>query len=223
MQEMSIQNQASRKLLDERLAELRENLEAAKRISTRDLAAQISEIGFRCIKCGECCVDEDCSVVVFPFEIRRIMAATGEGWLDCVEPPAEGEWDSQGNFHTLEWRIKKENGSCKFYSDGNCRIHAARPFICSTYPFYLDDCLLRCSQCRGFRRQIEPANAEEMAARLIERRISEVQESIALLERYQDFQRGSNSAHGACIVHDSEGEHIISWDLIPVRSKLCVR
>jgi uncharacterized protein len=209
MQEIGIQDQASRKLLDERLAQLCEDLEATKRISTRDLAAQIRETGFRCVKCGECCVGEDNSVVVFPFEIRRIMASTGQGWLDTVEPPAEGEWDCQGNFHTLEWRIKKENGSCKFFSDGKCKIYSDRPFICCTYPFYLDDGGLRWSECRGLGAKIETADAKEMAGRLIERRIIEIQESIALLERYQDFQRGCRSEDGACIVHDSEGEHSI--------------
>ena len=108
---MSGKNQNSKKLRDELQEELHKNLEATKRISIEDLASQIRAIGFECLRCGDCCVGEDNSVVVFPFEIRRILAATGVGWLDAVEPPKIGEWDSSGNFHTLEWRIKKDGES----------------------------------------------------------------------------------------------------------------
>jgi Fe-S-cluster containining protein len=209
MQEMTAQNQGSKKPSDERISQLCEDLEAAKRFSAGEISDQIKEIGFKCIKCGECCVGEDNSVLVFPFEIRRIMAATGESWQDTVEPPEEGEWDSQGNFHTLEWRIKKENGSCMFYSSGECKIYGVRPLICSTYPFYLDNGILRCSECRGIWKEIELAEAERIAALVIERSMIEIQEAIALLEKYEDFERGRSSKKEACIVHDSEGKHIL--------------
>lgn len=204
----------------EQLEDLRRSLEKTKKISTQKLAAQIREIGFVCLRCGECCTGDDNSVVVFPFEIKRITALTGESWLDTVEPPNEGEWDSEGNFHTLEWRIKKCNGSCKFYAANcrdfaaRCRIYEARPLLCSTYPFYLDDGALRCSECRGLGMPIEPAEAEKIASLLKERSIVEIQEAIALLENYRDFQRG-RPGKGICIVHDSEGEHKIGWNLLP--------
>jgi Fe-S-cluster containining protein len=209
MQKITSRGQSFKKLLDKRISQLREDLEAAKRITVEEVAAQIREIGFECIKCGDCCSGDDNSVVVFPFEIRRIMAATGESWLETVQPPAEGEWDSQGNFHTLEWRIKKENGSCKSYSNSQCNIYAARPFICSTYPFYLANGILCCSECLGLGKEIEPAEAERIAALVIERSIVEIQEAIALLEEYEDFELGKPSKKGACIVHDSEGRHIL--------------
>jgi Fe-S-cluster containining protein len=146
MQKMSGKNQNSKKLRDELQEELHKNLEATKRISIEDLASQIRAIGFECLRCGDCCVGEDNSVVVFPFEIRRILAATGVGWLDAVEPPKIGEWDRQGNFHTLEWRIKKDGESCKFHSIAGCKIYHTRPMLCKTYPFYLDDGTLHCSE-----------------------------------------------------------------------------
>jgi len=197
-----------------RLAGLHSSLEAARKLSADELAAQIKALGFECRHCGDCCTGEDNSVVIFPFEIRRIMAFTGWGWLETTEPPAEGEWDGQGNLHTLEWRVKKEKGSCRFFSEGSCRIYAARPFICSTYPFYLDSGFLRCSECRGLGARIEFAEAEKMASLIIERSKSEILEAIALLEMYEDFERGEQLSNGACIVHDSEGEHRISFDLI---------
>jgi hypothetical protein len=59
------------------LKELRCRLEDANKVSKEALAAQIKEIGFHCLRCGECCTGEENSVVVFPFEIRRIMGVTG--------------------------------------------------------------------------------------------------------------------------------------------------
>lgn len=210
-------------LLDERkshLAELRREREAASDLSVEKLAAEIRRIGFDCICCGECCVGEDNSVVVFPFEIRHILKATGRPWLDVALPPFEGEWDARGNFHTLEWRIKKEGGSCKFYAEG-CRIYEARPLLCMTYPFYLDEGILRFSQCRGLGGKIGVNESEEIAARLIKRYVTEITEAIALLERYEDFERGLPSMDGACIVHDSEGKHLIAWEHLPDFKRRC--
>jgi Fe-S-cluster containining protein len=211
MQEMTSKDQSLKEFKDHRISQLREYLEFAGRISVEEVAAQIREIGFECIKCGECCIGDDNSVTVFPFEIRRIMAATGEGWRGTVQPPAEGEWDSQGNFHTLEWRIKKENCSCKFYSHGGCKIYNARPFICSTYPFYLDNGILRYSECQGLGKEIEPSEAEKIASLVKERSIVEIKETIALLEKFEDFDRGKAMTKVTCIiVYDSEGKQIFN-------------
>lgn len=209
---MSCEKRCSEGRTDERQKELQKSLETTKRISIEDLASQITAIGFECLRCGDCCVGDENSVVAFPFEIRKILAATGIGWLDAVEPPIMGEWDCHGNFHTLEWRIKKDKGSCKFHSEKGCEIYQARPVICETYPFYLDERELHYSECRGLGRKIESGEAERIAAGIIERRITEIEEAIALLEKYEDFARGKRSEKGACIVHDSEGEHPIVWD-----------
>jgi Fe-S-cluster containining protein len=202
-----------------RLSELERRLEVARRCPAEKLAARIREIGFECILCGKCCDGEDNSVVVFPFEIRRIMDKTGDAWLDVAIPPTEGEWDSQGNFHTLEWRIKKEGNSCKFY-DGGCRIYESQPALCRTYPFYLDEGVLRVSECPGLGREICVKESEELARDIIERCVTEIKESIALLERYEEFERSGfsddgPSKEGACIVHDSEGRHSIAFDRLP--------
>lgn len=201
------------------LKELRCRLDDANRVSPEALAAQIREIGFQCLRCGECCTGEENSVVVFPFEIRRIMGVTGESWQETVEPPSVGEWDLKGNFHTLEWRIKKCEKSCKFYTLDGCRIYQARPLLCSTYPFYLMDGDLRCSECQGLGGAIDPQEAGKIAALLKERNIVEIRESIRLLENYRDFQRGV-PGKGDCIVHDSEGEHKLDWDQFPALRRI---
>jgi Fe-S-cluster containining protein len=212
---MKGKKQSLKELIDERQKELGDNLEETKKISIDDLASQIKAIGFECLHCGDCCVGENNSVVVFPFEIRKVLAAKCIGWLDAVEPPSIGEWDCKGSFHTLEWRIKKEDGSCKFYAEGCCKIYQERPMLCKTYPFYLDEGILRCSQCRGLGRKIESDKSEEIASLVKKRSIIEIQEAVALLDSYLDFERGRRSEEGACIVHDSEGEHRISWKDLP--------
>lgn len=209
---MSCKKQSSSLRFLERREELCKSLEVTKKISIEHVASQIRSVGFECLHCGDCCVGDDNSVVVFPFEIRKILAATGIGWLNAVEPPKIGEWDIQGNFHTLEWRIKKDVESCKFHSTTGCKIYRERPMLCKTYPFYLDEGKLCCSECRGLGKKIGSDEAERIAALVIERSITEIREAIALLERYKDFDRGSPKESGAFIVHDSEGEHSIAWD-----------
>ena len=194
---------------ENRIEELRQWIGRTKATDPEDLASRIKKMKFKCLGCGKCCIGEDNSVVVFPFEIRRIIQFTGETWLQTVEPPEEGEWDLHGNFHTLEWRIKKEGASCKFYSGNGCRIYEVRPMICRTYPFYLDNDLLRCSECSGLGIEKDPHDAEKMAACLIKRLAIEIEESISLLEKYKDFERGMQKKGQALIVHDSEGEHRI--------------
>ncbi len=188
---------------------LQRSLARVRSLSAEMIAAKIVELGFACQRCGECCTGEENSVAVFPFEVRAIQAMTGGEWQDEVEPPKEGEWDCQGRFHTLEWRLRKVEGSCKFYTSGRCRIYESRPLLCRTYPFYLDEGILRCSQCRGLGSEIDPAEARRLAALLIERSMVEIAEAVALLEKYEDFERGRPREGGDCIVHDSEGEHLI--------------
>ena len=54
----------------------------------------------------------------------------------------------------------------------------------------------------------KPVEAERLAETLIARQIIEIEEAIALLERYRDFPRGPPGERGI-IVHDSEGEQRI--------------
>lgn len=200
--------------IEEMLANLSLRLEEAEVLAADDLAREIRRIGFRCRRCGDCCRGEENSVALFPFEIRAIAADTGEDWLDAAEPPLEGEWDCEGNFHTLEWRLVKAGRDCKYYSDNGCRIYGVRPLLCQTYPFYLGDGRLRWSECRGLGGEIGPDVAQKLAELLKRRQIVEIRESIDLVRRYQDFERGEPSARGRCIVHDSEGVREIGWSEI---------
>lgn len=195
-----------------RIAELNEELSEAKKLTPTSLAARIEELGFSCLRCGECCRGEDNSVLVFPREVRRICAATGLAWLEVAGPPEEGEWGRDGSFHTLEWRLKKDGESCCFYQEGRCAIYMDRSLLCRTYPFYLDRGELMHSECRGLGGRIEPGEAEKIAKVLISRQVVEIEEAISLMERYQDFPRDDpteTGGKGGITVHDSEGEHRI--------------
>ncbi len=195
--------------------ELYSQLEEAKRILPEELAAAIQNAGFECIQCGECCRGEDNCVAVFPFEVRAIMEKTGQNWLEVVEPPTEGEWDFEGNFHTLEWRLRKDGERCQYYGDYGCQIYPVRPLLCKTYPFYLEEEGLVLSECRGLSNEIGPKEAFRLAALIKERRLVEIQEALDLVRRYRDFRRGAPSSEGVCVVHDSEGEHRIDWYRLP--------
>ncbi len=191
------------------LADLRQSRAAALHLSPLSLAGQIIGIGFQCLQCGRCCQGEDNSVLVFPSEVRRIMAKKNLDWLEVARPPQEGEWDCKGNFHTLEWRLKKEGVRCRFHEKGQCAIYGSRPHLCRTYPFYLVEGELCCSECPGLGMKIEMDAARDIARQLILRHIIEIEEAIALTEKYRDFPRGSWKEDGCCIIHDSEGEHIL--------------
>jgi uncharacterized protein len=208
------EDRAGRQDLQERISELNEAFMKGKKLNPAILAAQLMVNGFHCLQCGECCQGEDNSVVVFPQEIRRLLITTGLQWLEVVGPPKEGEWDKDGCFHTLEWRLKKAGESCRFYQNGRCSVYSDRPMLCRTYPFYLDNGKLMCSQCRGLDGKMESDEANKMAEQLILRYLFEIREAIALLERYRDFERGEAGEGGRCIVHDSEGEHWIEETFI---------
>ncbi len=205
----------NRACAEEMLADLALQLARAESLSTETIAREIRRVGFRCTWCGDCCRGEENRVALFPFEIRAIADETGESWLEIVEPPLEGEWDSEGNFHTLEWRLRKEGRDCKYYSENGCRIYEVRPLLCQTYPFYLEDGRLKWSECRGLGGEIGPQETQKLAELLKRRQIVEIREAIDLVRKYEDFERGEPSPYGRCVVHDSEGEHEIEWSEIP--------
>ncbi|HQE96718.1 MAG TPA: YkgJ family cysteine cluster protein [Methanothrix sp.] len=190
------------------ISQLKEDLSRARDLSQVDLAAEVRDIGFSCLDCGDCCRGEDNSVLVFPREIRAIQEASRLSWSEVAAPPQEGEWDHEGCFHTLEWRLAKMGDACRFYQKKACSIYPLRPLLCQTYPFYLDRGKLICSECPGLGGKIDVQDSQRLAEILIIRQITEIEEAIALLERYRDFSRGL-PGKGGIVVHDSEGEHRI--------------
>ena len=193
--------------MKKKLEHLKTSLDEAALIDENALADNISAIGFKCLQCASCCKDAcgDNTVYIFPFEIRRICRKTGLGSKDIAIPTPSENRDEAGNIHTFEW-IMKKNGDCNFLKNGLCMIYECRPYICSTYPFYLLDGRLMVSECEGLGRAISKEDAVKIAALLKERYTTEIIEMITLLEKFRGFIPGGR---GDICVHDSEGEHWI--------------
>ncbi|MDQ1274642.1 MAG: uncharacterized protein QG610_214 [Euryarchaeota archaeon] len=126
--------------------------------------------------------------------------------------------DSEGNIHAYGWMLRrKRNEDCIFLEkDTNrCRIYPVRPMLCSTYPFYIEGLKLYTCECEGLGDYISAEESRELADSLLPRYISELEDTLAMYEKYEDFERtekGSEIARnnlekGACvyIVHDSKG------------------
>jgi len=149
-------------------------------------------------------------------------------WRDVARPmpfgletggDANDTEDATGE--TFEWALQTDAcGDCTFYDDGpadgpgTCTIYDDRPLICETYPFSVDlggaepmgevvdaEGPVRAHECEGLGREIGEADALALAETLKERAIREVEELIAVRDRYEPAAPGP----GEVVVHDSEG------------------
>lgn len=193
---------------------MNEELKRALEISIEQLAEKIRRIGFKCLRCGDCCRGPDAEVLVFPSEIRRILDYTGRSWFEVVEPPQTGVWDAAGNFHTFGWILRHSDDGCMCYDESSksCMIYPVRPDICRTYPFYLDGERLCLSECRGLGHYIDENDALRLAQDLKNRLISEVLEGINMRASFSGFSAVDKRCIGICIVHDGDGAHEIPCD-----------
>ncbi|WP_440945216.1 YkgJ family cysteine cluster protein [Methanosarcina sp. T3] len=126
--------------------------------------------------------------------------------------------DSEGNIHAYGWMLRrKRNGDCIFLEkDTNrCRIYPVRPMLCSTYPFYIEGLKLYTCECEGLGGHISPEESRKLAEVLLSRYIAELEDTLAMYEKYEDFEKGkegveiarNNLGKGTCVyvVHDSRG------------------
>jgi Fe-S-cluster containining protein len=145
-------------------------------------------------------------------------------WRDVARPMPFGlraGEDGEPEGETFEWALQTDAcGDCTFYAEddggvGACTVHADRPRICRTYPFSValggtsqpmgeavDEAgMVRAHECEGLGRDISRADAEELAAALKERAVTELEEAIAVRDGYEP----ADPAPGEVVVHDSEG------------------
>ncbi len=126
--------------------------------------------------------------------------------------------DPDGNIHAYGWMLRrKKNGDCVFLEkDTNrCRIYPVRPMLCSTYPFYIEGLKLYTCECEGLGVHISAEESRKLAGSLLSRYVSELEDTLAMYEKYEDFERTekgheiakNNLEKGTCIyiVHDSRG------------------
>ena len=225
--------------------DIRAELEYARSLDVDKLASEIEKIGFKCNNCGACCirqddVDEyeggwaDNAVVVYPFEIRRIMEVTGLSWLEVAKPPVFGEVDDKGLMHTFEWHLKQKRieeygavmrrkvQTCRFLKHNRCMIYECRILLCRTYPFYMSDMKLCVGPCDGLGVSISKKECLNLAGVIKERYVEDMDQMILLLGMFEPYTpRGDGGSYGRAsvkgsgktveyVVHDSEGAHQIS-------------
>lgn len=192
------------------ITSFKKDLENALILDEIKLADRIKSTGFKCRKCAQCCMSEfgDNTVIVSPSHIRKICNNSGLEHDDFVIPTPSDDRDKDGDIHTFEWVLKKnDNGNCIFLKEKLCEIYECRPFICKTYPFYLLDGKLEFCECMGIGGNIGDRESLEMARVLKERYVFEIRESMAVFEKFNGF---NPSGSGRVCVHDSEGEHWIT-------------
>ncbi|WMW21666.1 YkgJ family cysteine cluster protein [Methanolobus mangrovi] len=219
------------------IRELEEELEAAKKIDAERLAEEIQRTGFNCLMCGKCCRREfgDNRVALMPEEISRIHDGSSLTLEDIAEPfnieaeSPEEEYllqketdmvDEEGNIHTFGWMLqRKKNRDCIFIpderTDNRCSIYELRPHLCSTYPFYMEGLKLRISECEGLGKVIGLQESRELAGKVLNRYVCELQDTILTYKNYNGFITGGkgqliaelNLKQGYLnyIVHNSEG------------------
>jgi len=172
-----------------------------------DLAGKIRSIGFRCTQCGTCCrcgETDSNLVMVFPDEIRSIISAYGRPWDSVAQPYPETIDHQNGARYTLGWCLCRENDHCHFLKENLCAIYGQRPWICRTYPFFLDGNDLGISQCGGLGQVISEQDATMIAFNLLQRRRVEDEEEQKVRQVLQHIQ----IPIGAGVVIDSEGVRV---------------
>jgi len=177
-------------------------------ISIEDLSNKIRSVGFMCRRCGTCCrcVSPDSDLVmVSPPEVRAIISSTGLAWDRIVTPYPETISDRSGARITLGWCLHREGDRCRFLDEKICTIYAARPWICRTYPFMLDEDTLLVSPCEGLGEPMSEQEATSIATRLLQRQCAEKEEE----HKVRLAVQRSTLPAGAFVVIDSDGAKVI--------------
>lgn len=172
------------------------------------LAGEIRSTGFLCKKCGSCCRDPEPDsnlVMVSPDEIRSIMSATGLPWNSVAEPYPEMIRHQNGAKYTLGWCLCRDDGHCSFLKNNLCTIYEQRPWICRTFPFFLEESGLGVSKCEGLGLMISEEDASSIACHLLQRQQAEEKEEHQVRQVLQHSQIPA----GACVVIDSDGVRVV--------------
>ncbi|MBP2144722.1 Fe-S-cluster containining protein [Methanofollis sp. W23] len=169
-----------------------------------ELAVEIKEVGFQCTRCGACCseISEGSNlVIVSPGEVRQVAKAAGLPRDEVAEPYPEFLEGSEGSWYTFDWCLSREGGHCRFLDGEKCRVYAARPWICRTYPFMLEDDRLIVSECPGIGGAMTMEEGRAIARALLARQAAEVAEE----EGIRRVLSTTSPPSGESVVVDSEG------------------
>ncbi|WP_435144363.1 YkgJ family cysteine cluster protein [Halobaculum sp. P14] len=178
--------------------------------------------------CGADDADEEPhTATVFPDEVRTLQSAADTDdydWRDVARPMPYGltEGPDGPEGETFEWALQTDDcGDCVFYEEGDddysgaCAVHEDRPLICQTYPFSVDlggtsqpmgeavdeEGMVRAHECEGLGRDIDRADAVDLAEALKARAVRELEEAISVRDAFEPVETDT----GEVVVHDSEG------------------
>jgi len=171
------------------------------------ISAEIETFGFTCTKCSACCTGRDALIMVSPPEVRAIMQETDQEWHDIVIPYPEHIIE-QGRKLTFGWALRHTQDQCIFLQNKHCTIYHARPWICKTYPFMLDQECIITSACEGLHSQIDPLDPKaltQLLQDLIARKNAEQEEEAQIAYWYHTFTNTPPETKASIIVIDSEG------------------
>ncbi len=118
-----------------------EMLPNTKKVSPRE------QVHFKCIGCGQCCRNVYQQVPIEPldaFRMAKYLRSKGENIIctdDFLAQYAEPALLDECGYFFFFLKTKGEDHACIFLENNRCRIHAANPRACRTYPFLagLDD------------------------------------------------------------------------------------
>jgi uncharacterized protein len=116
----------------------RGELAALRAYPPNELAAIVSDVGFRCENCARCCTREFNGHVLLLDEDTIRIRASEPGALEPV--PVLDFCDQHGTYYASGYTIRTcgdHEGSCHFLNNRRCRIYEKRPAVCRVYPYML--------------------------------------------------------------------------------------
>jgi Fe-S-cluster containining protein len=172
------------------------------------LARRIQEMGFSCTQCGTCCrgMEGDANLVmVSPGELDCLVLETKQDTATIAEPYPDRIETSDGGSITFEWCLRRHGSNCIFLEEDRCTVYGARPWICRTYPFMLDEEHLMISPCEGIGRDISQEEAGQLVRLLLQRRQEEQQEE----ELVRNVLANARIPPGKRVLIDSRGVRLL--------------
>lgn len=99
------------------------------------------QVHFKCVGCGQCCKNVYQQVPIEPLDAYRMakyLRSRGENITcidDFLERYAEAALLDECGYFFFFLKSKGDDHACIFLENNRCKIHAANPRACRTYPF----------------------------------------------------------------------------------------
>ncbi|MDK2892975.1 YkgJ family cysteine cluster protein [Methanohalophilus sp.] len=170
-----------------------EELEVIENLDIDSIASQIMSIGFECIRCGKCCRGSfgDNSVLLNSEDMTLLeKQSLKDGFvIPMIDLSDKEQWqlvDKNGILHTFGWMLKRTpDMDCIFLNNNSeCQIYDHRPYLCRTYPFFLNNGKLEVCECEGLGKFISLEAARNLAVHVVHRKVVELMDTIKIYEKF---------------------------------------